>query len=177
MKAGRSALILDKLDRILRDPLKLRVLVGATMMGAWYGLFYTPISGLIQATAGDRALTESHLEAAKAIGELRTEVDKFRSYLPARSDMNEWVEYVLAGVRKFPLKVLKLEPQANRKHGPFNLAVLKLELQGQFEHLDAMLAWIEVNPRLLRIDAIDLTPGRGEADDLILNLTVLGVID
>jgi hypothetical protein len=176
MNSGRLPTILDRLDQNLREPVRLRIIIGVVMIGAWYALIYTPINDRIELTARDRARTEAHLDSARAIDALRIEVAKFQGYLPPRSDTNEWVEYVLGGVRKLPIKVLKLEPQAVRKHGPFEVVVLKMELQGAFADIDALLAWIEVNPRLLRIDAIVLEPGRAEGEGLTLRLTVLGVL-
>ncbi len=175
MNAGRLSPILDELDRRLRDPPQLRLALCAVMLAVWYGLIYSPLSARIEETVLDRTRTESHLTTALDIEALQRETAKVRGRIPAQTDPNEWVEYLLGGIRKFPVRMLKFEPQSMRKHGPFDVVVLKVELQGRYSDLDAVLAWIEVNPRLLRIDALALEPGRGETDSLVLRLTVLGI--
>ena len=176
MNAGRLAPILKKLDGALRDPLKLRIIVGVVMLGAWYGLFYMPTSERIAGAEQGQVSARTHLETAKDVEGLRAEVAKFEGRLPKGTDPNESVEYLLGGVRKRPLKVIKLEPQVVRKHGPFDVVIMKMELQGTFADLDALIAWIEVNPRLLRIDAIALEPGRSDGEEMTMRLTILGVI-
>ena len=54
--------------------------------------------------------------------------------------------------------------------------ILQIELAGKFADLDAALAWIEDNPRLFRIDSASIDRGRGNDRDLLLRLTVLGVM-
>ena len=113
----------------------------------------------------------SEIEALCARG-----ADKFRDRLPQGTDPNEWVEYTLAGIRSFPLKLLKLEPQGVKKFGPFQIMVLRIEIQGSFADLERLLGWLEFNPRLLRIDVVNIQKSGGVEGGLTLRLTVLGVI-
>jgi hypothetical protein len=176
MDAGRLAPLLDDLDRRMRDPIQLRLSLGVAMVAAWYLAIYAPLSERIEATTRDRGRTDAHLATAKAIVALRAEAEKYRGHLPPPADANEWVEYLVGGVRRFPVKVSKLEPLPMRKHGPFDVLALKLELLGTFAALDGLLAWIEANPRLLRIDAITFEPEQGDGRNLVLRLTVIGIV-
>lgn len=175
MEAGRLAPILNSLNRRLRNPLQLRLILGGSLLAVWYGLVFVPLRSRIDKTARDRAQSEAHLSLARDIEALRTETKAFKGRIPTHADTNEWVEYLLGGVREFPVKMLKLEPKGMRKHGPFEVVALQIELQGSYRDLDAMLAWIEVNPRLLRIDSLVFEPSRGKAETLDLKLTVLGM--
>ena len=177
MESGRIAPILKSLERRIRNPLQLRLIVGMAMLAVWYLLIYSPLSGGIETTAKERTQAEAHLTLARDIEALRAETKSFSDRLPTHTDTNEWVEYLLSGVRKFPVKMVKLEPKGMRKHGPYNVVILQFELQGGFRELDAMLAWIEGNPRLLRVDSLIFEPSRGKADSLDLKLTVLGMAD
>ena len=177
MEAGRFAPILKSLGRRLRDPLQLRIILGAALLSAWYGFVYVPMSGRIEQVAKNRAQVEAHLVLARDIEALRRTAEVFKDRLPAHTDTNEWVEYLLAGVRKFPVKLLRLEPQGIRKHGPFDVVLLQVELQGEFQDLDAVLAWLEVNPRFLRVDSLNFLPSSGKGKGLGLKLTVLGIAD
>lgn len=176
MDAGRLAPLLDDLDRRMRDPVQLRLILGVTMVAAWYLAIYNPLRDRIEATGRERDRAAAHLSAAKSIVALRAEAEKYRGHLSPRGEANEWFEYLLGGVRRFPIKVRKLEPMPVRKHGPFDAPSVKLELQGSFEGLDGLLAWIEANPRLLRVDAIVFEPEQGNALSLVMRVTVVGIV-
>lgn len=165
-----------KLKKRIRDPLQLRIVVGGSLLVAWYVGVFRPISSEIDAVSAARARSEAHLAPAREIEALRSQAALFRDRLPPKTDPNEWVEYMLAGIRKYPLKLLKLEPQKMMKHGPFDLVVLRIEIQGTFSDLDALLGWIEANPRLFRVDLVELQPSQGNLGGLVLRMTVLGVM-
>ena len=176
MDAGRLGPILKDLRRRLKDPLQLRFFVGGGLALAWYAGVYLSASAGIDEANKARADASAHAAVAREIQALRAEAAKFRDRLPSGTDQNEWVEYVLTGLRDRPVRLLKLEPKGLRKHGPFNVVILQIELAGKFADLDAALSWIEDNPRLLRIDNAAIDRGRGNDRDLLLRLTVLGVM-
>jgi hypothetical protein len=176
MDAGRLGPILKDLRKRLKDPLQLRFIVGGAMALAWYAGVSVPASSGIEQANRSRSAASAHAAVAKEIQGLRAEMAKFRDRLPGGTDPNEWVEYLLAGFRDRPVRLLKLEPKGVRKHGPFPLVILQIELSGRFADLDAALAWIEDNPRLFRIDSASIDRGRGGERELILRLTVLGVM-
>src|SRR6267154_2354886 len=82
---------------------------------------------------------------------LRNQDAKYRARLPIGTDPNEWVEYLLGGVRQSTVRLLKLEPQILKKLGPYEIVVI-------------------------RIDSLTLQPTRSADSDLTLGLTVLGVM-
>jgi hypothetical protein len=176
MDPGRLGPLWATLKKRLHDPLQLRFAIVGTLLVAWYAAVYQPISAEIDAVSAARAKTEAHLALAREIEALRSQAAKFHDRLPPKGDSNEWVEYMLGGIRQYPIKLLKLEPQPRLKHGPFDLVVLKIEIQGSFADLDAFLGWIEANPRLFRVDLVDLHKGQGSVKGLALRLTVLGVM-
>jgi hypothetical protein len=176
MDAGRLGPLLKNLRKRLKDPLQLRFILGGTLALVWYAGVHMPASDGIAEANKSRSAAASHAAVAKEIQGLRAEAAKFRDRLPKGTDPNEWVEYVLAGFRDRPVRLLKLEPKGVRKHGPFPVVILQIELAGKFADLDAALAWIENNPRLFRIDSASIDKGRGMEHGLILRLTVLGVM-
>ena len=84
------------------------------------------------------------------------------------------MQYVLAGVRKFPLKLTNLDSDDPQRVGPYEAVVLHVELAGGFQHLDAFLHWLESNHRLFRVDSAKIAPSRGERGGLVMQLTLLG---
>lgn len=175
MEAARRETLLETLDHRLRDPLQLRLALGLVLLGGWYFLAFAPLTERIEMSAKNRASVERHLALARDIESLRSVAAAFKDRLPTHTDTNEWVEYLLAGVRTFPVKLLRLEPQGVRKHGPFDVTLLQLELQGEYRDLDAVLAWIEENPRFLRVDSMSFLPASGKGKGLDLKLTVVGI--
>ena len=177
MDSGRLGSLVVNVKKRLRDPLQLRLALVFSSLMVWYVGVYSPISGRMDATLSELSKSEKQLGVLREIEALRSQAAKFRDRIPTKTDPNEWVEYMLGGIRKYPpLKLLKLESQGMKKHGPFNVMILRIEIQGEFADLDGLLGWIETNARLFRIDSVTLKPTMGNIGGLVLQLTVLGVM-
>jgi len=164
-----------KLLEQLHDPVRLRVLVTGIMLAVGYAGIYMPLSGRIEDTT--RKLNKAHKRQAlgKDIEYLQAEVDKFQARLPEKTDSNEWVQYMLGGIRKFPTKLIILDLDDPQTVGPYGAVVFHIELAGEFNELDAFLHWLETNQRLFRVDAAKITPALHQDEGLVLQLTVLGI--
>lgn len=160
----------------LYNPAKLRGLVTVVVLLLGYLGVYMPLSGSIDGTGRNLRKEERRLELACEVEHLRTQFDSFKNRLPAKRDANEWVQYVLDGVRKLPLKMAKLDSEAARDVGPYKVVVLRMELEGAFKDLDKYLEWLETNPRLIRIDSVRIAPHRSGNGVLVMQLVVLGVM-
>jgi Tfp pilus assembly protein PilO len=130
------------------------------------------IAGASAEIDGERKLCQ----LAADVEHLRTQYRSFADRLPKQSDSKEWVQYLLGGIRRFPLRLTTLECDPPRDVGPYKAVVLRAELEGAFFDMDALLRWLESNPRLLRIDSLRIAPSRSSRDVLVLQFTVLGVI-
>lgn len=160
----------------LHNPTRLRTLVTVVVLLVAYGAVYSPLSGQIDDASRTLIEQKKRLELARDIERLRKQHEAFRNRLPTKSDTNEWVEYVLTGVRRFPLKLVALDSDPIRDIGPYKAVVLRAELEGAFPDVDGFLRWIESNERLFRIDMVRIQPHRSAAGTLILQLTILGVM-
>jgi Tfp pilus assembly protein PilO len=166
----------QQLPEWLYEPLKLRALVAGLVLLVSYLAIYLPLDDHITDTARRLAQARHRTELTRDIQQLRGQVDAFRDRVPTDSDTNEWVQYVLGGVRSLPLKLLALDSAAPQAVAPYRAVVLRINLEGDYRDLDAFLNWIESNNRLFRIDAVKIAPARGESGDLEMQLTVLGMM-
>ncbi|MFI5461651.1 MAG: type 4a pilus biogenesis protein PilO [Isosphaerales bacterium] len=162
------------LDR-LHDPLSLRAVLTLVVLVTWYVGFEMPLSTTIETTTRQIAQERKRLEWAREIEALRDQVGKFQDRLPQKTDSNEWIQYMLSGVRAFPLKLVLLDAEMPKELGPYKVMVLRLGLEGNYHDLNEFLRWLEANPRLLRIDSIRIEPQRGGSGVLGARLIVLGV--
>jgi Tfp pilus assembly protein PilO len=176
MNVGRFKPLLINLGERLKDPLQLRIAITAVILAGWYFGIYEPIDAGISTAMKARTSIAAHTVLARDIEALRNEVDKLGPRLPTGTDTNEWVEYFLGSIREYPVRLLKLEPMGTKKHGPFTVITLRIELSGQYDDLIKMLEWIESNKRLLRVDAVGIDPSRLGAGSITLKLTVLGIM-
>lgn len=159
----------------LHDPFRLRVLVTGLMLVVGYAGIYMPLSSRIDDTTRKLSQERRRQELADQIDTLRAQVSKFQARLPDNTDTNEWVEYVLEGIRKFPLKLNTLDSDSPRRVGPYEAMVLRIDLEGEFHDLDAFLHWLETNQRLFRVDSAKIAPARQASGELTMQLTLLGV--
>jgi Tfp pilus assembly protein PilO len=165
---------LTKLAERLYDPLQFRILITVVVMAIAYFGVYEPLSNRIALTTTTVKKAQEDDSLAREIEDLQTEVDRIRVRLPKEADTNEWVNYVLAGIRKLPLTLVKLDPDPPRRVGPFQAIVLRAELRGNYHSLESFLHWIDTNERLFRVDTISINVGRGDKQ-LEMKVTLLGL--
>ena len=160
----------------MHDPLQLRVALVVALLAAWYLAGYTPMSDRIASTSAQLDRDRKQLALATEVETLRAMASDFADRLPPRSDPNEFPQYILDGVRSFPLKLLSLTPDLPRAAGPYQVNVVRVDLEGQYEGFDALLRWIESNRRLLRVDNLKINADSKQPDLLKVQMSVLGLM-
>lgn len=175
MQIGNGKAELSELLERLRDPLRLRVLVTGTMLVVGYLAICTPLSQRIDEASRKLADERKRLHLANDIDCLRAQVAKFQSRLPDDTDTNQWVQYVLGGIRQYPLKLNNLDSHASERVGPYEAVVLDVDVEGKFSDLDSFLHWLETNRRLFRVDSAKIAPARNQNDELTMQIHLLGL--
>jgi Tfp pilus assembly protein PilO len=165
-----------KLLEHLYNPTKLRSLVTGLILIVGYVGIYMPFSGGMETTSRQRSKEKTRLELARDVEHLRVQFDSFKKRLPKLKDPNEWVEYVLQGVRKFPLKFSKMDVEDTRDLGPYKVVVMRMEFEGTFRDMDSFLSWLETNERMFRVDSVKIAPHRSGRGVLVMQMVVLGVM-
>jgi Tfp pilus assembly protein PilO len=160
----------------LQKPIHLRISITGVLLVSWYFAVDTPIEESISVTTRQVAQEKKRLGLALEIEKLRKQVSKFEGRLPQKTDPNEWVQYMLEGVRAYPLKLVLLDTDKPRDLGPYKAIVVRLTLEGGYRDINAFLRWVESNPRLLRIDSVRLEPKRNDHGVVAADLIVLGVM-
>ena len=172
-RANLKGILLER----LHDPLQLRILVIGTIVLAGYAGVYTPLSDQIAAASQKIGRERKLAELANDLEQLQAQCNSFAKRLPQQADSKEWMQYVLEGIRGFPLKLSKLDSLPPQRVGPCLVVALKIELEGSYYELDQFLRWLESNPRLFRADeiSIGLAKGKDNRDNMIMQLTALGM--
>lgn len=160
----------------LQNPVQLRVFITAlVVLGGYLGI-YGPLNGEIADTSEQLARARKRLDLTRDIEYLRGQFNRFQARLPHKTDTNEWVQYVLGGIRELPVKMVALDSKAPRDVGPYKAVVLQMELEGKFSDLHSFIRWLEVNERFFRVDGLSFTPHRKQGGLVTMQLTVLGVM-
>jgi hypothetical protein len=159
----------------LRDPTQLRIALTSVILAIAYFGLYGPLSGEIDKSRTDLDDEITRFRVICDIERLREQHKLFAGRLSAKTDTNEWVQYVLGGVRKFPLHLLTLDPDKTRDLGPYKAIVVRMALEGSLQDINDFMKWLETNERLIRIDAVDIQPVRNKSGGLMATLTILGL--
>jgi Tfp pilus assembly protein PilO len=170
----------------LHDPLQLRIFVLGLVLAAGYFGVYSPLVAQIDEAKDKLSHEQKRAELAANIEQLQARCSRFAKRIPQQTDGKEWLQYMHEGIRRFPVRLTKLDYLSPRQVGPYRAAVLTVALEGSFFDLDQFLRWIEANPRLLRVDdiGIGLVGGNKNAnnaaaaddrDNMTMQLTVLGL--
>jgi Tfp pilus assembly protein PilO len=176
MSRRKDALKKDRLAW-LRDPMQMRVVVTGIVLTAGYLFVYSPLSAGIDETARKLESEKKRLETACEIECLRAQYKRFKDRLPEKSDVNDWVQYVLDGVRTLPLNLVSLDPGPIREIGPYKVVMLKLDMTGSLADMHQFLHWLETRDRLIRVDSISIQRAQKKEGMLHMKLVVLGVIN
>ncbi len=166
---------LQKVTEQLRDPFRFRIFVTLVVLGLAYFAIYSPLNGKIEETKRELE-QEERLEAlSQDVELLRAQMEFFEHRLVKDSDANEWIEYVLNGVRALPLQLINLDLKDERKVGLYRAIALRLEVSGEMKDLDALLHWLETNDRLFRVDVMKMAPDRKHKTHRVMQLELLGL--
>jgi hypothetical protein len=175
-RRGLGAILIDR----LYDPIQFRVLSCLAMLLTWYFLIYGPLSeGMVRRT-DLLARERTRLALARELEQLKVKLQPLDARLPPKTDATEYLQYLLGGIRSLPLKLVKLDPTTPVEHGPFQVAVFRVEVEGRYADVHALVRWVEENPRLMRVDALRVEPptrGRlAEPGIVVAQMTVLGIL-
>ncbi len=164
-----------KLFEQLHDPFRLRMLLTGVVLAIGYAGIYMPLADRIEGTARQLREGQKLQDLANEVDFLQAQVERFKARLPRQTDTNEWVNYVLDGTRRFPLKLIHLDSDPERRLGPYQAVVLHVKLEGSYRDLDSFLHWLESNERLFRVESAGVTSARCRDGNLVMQLTVLGM--
>ena len=165
-----------KLAARMHDPLQLRFALGLALLALWYFAGYTRMDARIASTTNQLDLDRKRLALAQEVESLRVEEAAFADRLPPRSDPNEFLQFILDGVRAFPVKLNSLIPEKPREAGPFQVASVKLDVEGNYAALSSLLQWVENNKRLLRVDSLKCDPDSRDDKILKIQIQILGLM-
>ena len=166
---------LRKLGEKLRDPGRLRVVVcGLAVMIAYFAIYGT-LDGRIEQSSREVTEAKRLRSLQEDIRLLRALAAEVQPRVAAERDANESVQFVLNGIRGFPLQLQRFDKEKAVLVGPYEAIVLQIEVRGKLQHLDGLLAWLETNDRLFRVDSIKLDPPRGPLPDPTLRMTLLSL--
>jgi hypothetical protein len=150
-----------RLEALVRHPLQFRVAIAVALIVAWYLAYYQPTVAAIEATRARLEIERKRLGLAEQIEDLRGQAARFRDRIPALTDQNAALQYLLDAVRAYPLKLTSLEPKPPKEVGPYKTLVVDITVEGAYGDLERLLRWVETNPeRLFRVDLIRLERAR-----------------
>jgi type II secretory pathway component PulM len=165
----------QKLADALRNPMRLRLVVCGAAVAVAYFSIYGPLGDRIVRASRTLKEAEKRESTARDAEFLRTQVELFQSRLATNPDPNATTQYVLDGVRALPLKLNRLDFNGTVTVGPYEAVILNVEVSGDVQQLDKLLAWLETNDRLFRIDSLRIEPPRGDSPDAKMVLVLLAL--
>ncbi|MEN6458366.1 MAG: hypothetical protein ABFC63_05500 [Thermoguttaceae bacterium] len=171
----RNSKLKARLLEALHNPTQLRVcVIGAILLIGYYAVF-VPLDGRIAQTTRKLAQQRTILDQAANLEQLQKQYSVLDPRVPQRANSEEWVQYLLNGIRGMPVKMNALECREPKQFGPLKVFSFHIELEGTFFDLDKFLRWIESNRRLFRVDEVTITPMMGAVGGGIMRLTLLGL--
>jgi Tfp pilus assembly protein PilO len=162
----------------LHNPTELRLFLLAVVMGVGYAAVYMPLDKTIAATTKKLQDAQKRLVLADEVEVLRKQYRSVQSRIPESGDTNEWMQYVLGGLRQSPIKLESFTPGQPQPLGSYQIISIKIKVTGSFADLDQFIYWLESNPRLFRVDNVKMSPGGSGSDagEIGMDIVVVGVV-
>jgi type II secretory pathway component PulM len=111
---------------------------------------------------------EQRAAVASEVANLRKQAETYKPKLPQRVDFNDWTDYLLAGIRAEPVKLVRMDPKDQAQIGPCRVLGWQVELEGDYESLGRVVSWMENGPRLVRIDRFAMQLPSGKLNMLLI---------
>lgn len=156
----------------LGEPSKLRLVVVCGLVLLSMAGAYVPLSGRITERRARLAEKKRRLDAIREVEALRSEVNSFRGRIPKGADTNDWVRYVLGGLREARVKLRDMASKPPYRVGCYRTVTLSVEVEGTYEELKQFMEWLEQSDRLLRVDLARLEK---QSDCLVMRVVLLGL--
>ena len=178
---GKQTTLKTQLRQALHNPFQLRMIITGLIVVVGYVAVYMPLSNDIAETQVMLTTSQKRLQLTKDVVSLRAQFKLCQPRLPnvekGVPDSNEWIQHLLAGLRKLPVNLLTMDFRPQRDIGPYKAIVVHISIEGTFQDLHAVLCWLETNERLYRVDEFNLVPvPQGRGNNLLMELTVLGMM-
>ncbi len=160
-------------EQHLSDPVKLRLATLGCLLILIVVVAYMPLSKEIE---GNKKLLSAEKERSGYIADcekLQKQVAIFRALIYEKSDTNEWVRYLLDGLRKFQVKLRGMESKQQRKVGPYRAVAFSMEIEGTYPELKTYVEWLESSQSLVRIDSLQFEKG---SKNLLMKIFILGIV-
>lgn len=174
MQSAEAGVKRDRWER-LRDPFRMRVALTLLSILAGYSVIYWPLTSHLEQARRRLQQERTRKELHADLDRLRAQVALFDARLPKQTDTNEWVQFVIQGIRRFPLKLNNLDSSEPRRIGPYEAVAMQVEVEGNMQSLDRLLHWFEANDRLIRLESVKLEAARKESTNRVLHATLLGL--
>jgi Tfp pilus assembly protein PilO len=157
----------------LSDRTKLRISVAFSLTFLAVVGVYSPLSDRIRQKKAQVATEKQRREVIVDVEALRREINSFRGRVPEGSDTNEWVQYVLGGLREVRVKLRDMSSKPPQRVGPYRTVTLSLEVEGTYAEMKRFVEWLEQSDRLLRVDSSQL---QKKPNNLVMRLVLLGLV-
>lgn len=143
------------------------------------GLLVVGIMGsanpLLDRTASAKARLKK-AETRSALGDevanLRKQAALYQKKLPVGVDLNDWTNYLIRGISAERVKLIRMDPKDQATLGPCKVLTWLIDMEGDYQSLARVVAWLENGERLVRIDHMVVQTPNGK---LSMNLIVRGL--
>lgn len=157
----------------LSDPVKMRLAVMVAMTAVAIMAVYRPLVGQIETKQRELVAQKKRANLIASVEASRKQAKVYRPRISEKSDTNEWVQYILMGLRKSGVKLRDMSSRQPRKVGPYKAIVLTVEVQGNYKTVKSLMEWLEQSDRLLRVDSMRCQKKLGAIE---MKITVLGLV-
>jgi hypothetical protein len=158
----------------LRNPGRLRMAITGLLLCLGYAGIYLPGAAHLETVRQRIQIEETRQELFNDVTFLEAQLAMYAERI-STDDPNQWVQYVIDGIRQFPVKLVNLDSGDMKRLSPYRVVTMRVNTVGKMEDLDAMLHWLETDKRLFRIDSVKIEPSKESPELRSMQISLLGL--
>jgi hypothetical protein len=159
-KSGKTGSTSQWIERLRGRSRMAVAAIGGVFLFGFLGIS-RPLGQRIDGANDRLAKANDRAQLAGEVGDLRQQAKTYQQKLQRGVDPNEWTNYLLNGIRKQQVRLVRMDPKETLSLGPCKVLAWQIDLDGSFESLGKVVQWLETGQRLVRVDRLLLKSAAG----------------
>ena len=156
----------------LRDPFRMRVAVALTMVAIMFFAISEPLHGKAKRSRHELQQLREKVKTAEEVLLLKDALDHVESRLIQGHGNDAVTGFFIELFRDCDADLLQINAEAPQRLGPIYHVRVTLDLAGSFAELNQALFCLESQPKLIRVETLQINPGQRGTQRPMMQLSV-----
>lgn len=145
---------LEQLAEKLRDPFRMRMTVACLAAAVLVLGISDQLESKIKRSKSETRRLKSTISTAEEIELMRVSLEQVEPKVLEGKGTDAILKHLIVRFRETPISLMRIEPDAPVRVGPFESVRVTAEFHGEFADFHKLLADLDNDPKLLRVESV-----------------------